>query len=160
MVSSLQCFDAEPSQSAGGWKHINTGLDPKSKTASPAAGLQPLAHFAEAVVAPERLAIDDEEGRAEHTLVHRQLHFLAQALLDGGVLHAGEDCGALVAEADRQIDGRLRFRRRLAGDEGGVVGGARIGLRVLRATAVQPIENPAWIDRGEWKRLRQRELDA
>src|SRR5688572_31114996 len=103
MVSSLQCFDAEPSQSAGGWKHINAGLDPKSKTASPAAGLQPLAHFAEAVVAPEGLAVDDEEGRAEHALVHGLLGRVPQLLLDRGVLHAGKDSGAVVAEADRHI---------------------------------------------------------
>src|SRR5215468_3466173 len=44
---------------------------------SPPAALQPLAHFAQAIVAPERLAVHEHERRAEHALVHRLLHFLA-----------------------------------------------------------------------------------
>src|SRR5688572_23022319 len=160
MASSLQCFDAEPSQSAGRWKHIKTELGPKSKARLPAAGLQPFAHFAEAVVAPEGFAVDDEEWRAEHALVHGLLGRLPQLFLDRRVLHAGEDGGAVVAEADRHIHGRFRLRRRSSVCERRVIDGARIGFRVFGRAAVEPVEYPTGIDRGERKALRQRELDA
>src|SRR5688500_1955681 len=110
-MTPLPAIEMEPSHAQTREQPIKPELGPKSKTVSPAAGLQPLAHFAEAVVAPEGLAVDDEEGRAEHTLVHRLLHFHAQALLDGGILHAGEDSRAVVADADRYVDRCLGFRR-------------------------------------------------
>src|SRR6266581_1533095 len=77
---------------------------------SPAAGGDPFVDLVQAVGAPERLAVDDDVGRAERAARDRLLHFGAGAVLDGLVGDAGADFIGLQAElrahGDRAVGAR------------------------------------------------------
>src|SRR5229473_5688616 len=70
---------------------------------------QALGDVIEAVAAPERFAIDEDEGRAEDALGDGLFVLQGELELHGRLLHAGFDLLAVEAQAGRDLDSRLRI---------------------------------------------------
>src|SRR5260221_3714603 len=139
---------------------VRPRISRRALTPSPASGANPVLHHRHAVHAPERLAVDDEEGRAEEAGGDRAIDLALGAFLQRRIVEGL--CEGIGVEADGLCHrDHLRRRRNVAPlHEVRVV--ERLGERAaLRRVAIaSPIEGAQRRDGeyGEMRRIGERHL--
>src|SRR6266568_3152866 len=107
---------------------------------SPAAGGDPFVDLVQAVGAPERLAVDDDVGRAERAAPDRLVHLGPGAVLHRLVADTRSNFVCLEAELRAHLDGFVHARNIDFVDEISAVERLCEVLRSFRVFCIQPIE--------------------
>src|SRR5690348_16789333 len=81
----------------------------ETPAASEPALREPAIDLVEVVDAPEWLAVDEDEGRAEDALGNRRLDFAAQRILHHGVVDGGARGGTIEARLAYDVGCHLRI---------------------------------------------------
>src|SRR5262245_58639235 len=80
------------------------------RSMSPAAGGEPALDLVQAIRAPERLAVDDDVGRAENAALDRGVYLDAQPLLHRRVVQRLRELALVHAELCGDVAGDFRVR--------------------------------------------------
>ena len=106
----------------------------------PATRFQPETDIFQSVVAPKCLAIDDDEGRAEHAAPDRGVDLRSEAFFDISILQSRPDLVRVVAKASGDLDHFARIGDAQALAECPVIEGQGQILGLSGPTPGQPIE--------------------
>ena len=126
----------------------------------PPPGCEPLLDLVEPVHAPERLAVDHDEGRAEHASGDRGVDFALGPVLDRRIAQRGAHLVGVAAEGGRDLDDVVHLGNVHVIDEIGPVECLRELRRFLRVLACQPVAGARRRDARDRENRRQLEVHA